>query len=100
VQFTPLGSQASLQFGSGPTSMKNGPLQGLILVVDDIAAARDDLIGRGVEVSEISHAEPGKGPVPGLDPERKSYASRASFADPDGNTWVLQEVNERIPGRV
>jgi catechol 2,3-dioxygenase-like lactoylglutathione lyase family enzyme len=100
VQFTPLGSQASIQFGSGPASTNDGPLRGLILVVDDIEAARDDLINRGVEVSEITHAEPGKGPVPGLDPQRKSYSSRAAFADPDGNTWVLQEVNERIPGRV
>ena len=100
VQFTPLGSQASIQFGSGPTAMKNGPLQGLLLIVDDIEAAREDLIGRGVEVSEIWHSEPGKGAVPGLDPKRQSYSSRATFADPDGNTWVLQEVTDRIPGRV
>jgi catechol 2,3-dioxygenase-like lactoylglutathione lyase family enzyme len=100
VQFTPPGSPASIQFGAGPTAMNSGPLQGLFLVVDDIEAAREDLIGRGVEVSEISHAEPGKGLVPGLDPERRSYASRATFADPDGNTWILQEITERIPGRV
>ena len=80
--------------------MEPGSLQGLILVVDDIEAARKDLISRGVEVSEISHFEPGKGPVAGLDPQRRSYANRATFADPDGNTWVLQEVTDRLPGRV
>jgi len=100
VQLTPPGSQASIQFAEGPMAFKSGPLEGLFLVVDDLAAAREDLISRGAEVSEIWHAEPGKGPVPGLDPDRRSYASRASFADPDGNTWVLQEVTERIPGRV
>jgi catechol 2,3-dioxygenase-like lactoylglutathione lyase family enzyme len=100
VQFTPLGSQASIQFASGPTAPTHGPLQNLLLIADDIEAARDDLIARGVKVGEIFHTEPGKGPVPGLDPERKSYASRAAFADPDGNTWVLQEITERIPGRV
>jgi catechol 2,3-dioxygenase-like lactoylglutathione lyase family enzyme len=100
VQVTPTGSQASIHFAKGPTAMSNGPLQGLILVVDDIEAARDDLIGRGVEVGEIWHLEPGKGPVEGPDPQRRSYASRASFADPDGNTWDLQEITERIPGRV
>jgi catechol 2,3-dioxygenase-like lactoylglutathione lyase family enzyme len=102
VQFTPPGSPASIQFGHGTTTMTpgSGALQGLILVVDDIGVARDDLIGRGVEVSEIWHAEPGKGRVPGLDPQRRSYSSRASFADPDGNQWQLQEITERLPGRV
>ena len=100
VQFTPLGSQASIQFASGPIAPTHGPLQNLLLVVDDIEAARDDLIARGVQVGEIFHTVPGKGPVPGRDPERKSYTSRAAFADPDGNTWVLQEITERIPGRV
>ena len=100
VQFTPPGSQASIQFGQGTTTMEPGSLQGLILVVDDLEAARADLIGRGVDVSAIWHLEPGKGPVAGLDPERRSYFSRATFADPDGNTWDLQEVTERLPGRV
>src|SRR3954464_14918617 len=100
VPFTPPGSGASIQFGSGATTMTQGSLQGLFLVVDDIVAARDDLISRGVEVGEIWHLEPGKGRVSGLDPERRSYFSRASFADPDGNTWVLQEITERLPGRV
>ena len=99
VQLTPPGSQASIQFGQGATTM-SGPLQGLFLVVDDIVAVREDLIGRGVEVSEIWHIEPGQGRMPGLDPQRRSYFSRASFADPDGNTWVLQEITERLPGRV
>jgi catechol 2,3-dioxygenase-like lactoylglutathione lyase family enzyme len=100
VQFTPPGSEASIQFGSGPDTTEPAPLHGLILVVDDIVAAREELIGRGVEVSEIFHLEVGKGILPGLDPERRSYASRASFADPDGNTWDMQEITERLPGRV
>jgi len=100
VQFTPPGSQASIQFGEGTTTMEPGSLQGLLLVVDDIVAAREDLIARGAEVSGIWHAEPGTGRVEGLDPQRRSYSSRATFADPDGNTWVLQEVTERLPGRV
>src|SRR4051794_17511785 len=98
VQFTPPGSQASIQFGEG-TPTTSGPLQSLLLVVDDIEATRDDLIARGAEVEVIWHAEPGKGRVPGRDPERRSYSSRASFADPDGNRWVLQEGTERLPGR-
>jgi len=100
VQFTPPGSQASIQFGQGTTTMKPGSLQGLFLVVDDIATARADLVGRGVEVSDIWHIEPGKGRVPGLDPARRSYFSRANFSDPDGNVWQLQEITERLPGRV
>ena len=99
VQLTPPGSQASIQFGQGATTM-SGPLQGLFLVVDDIVAVREDLIGRGVEVSEIWHIEPGKGRVAGVDPQRRSYFSRATFADPDGNTWILQEITERLPGRL
>ena len=99
VQFTPPGSPASIQFGSGSTTMTE-PHQGLLLVVDDIEAARDDLVSRGVDVGEIWHLEPGKGPVPGRDPERRSYFTRAVFADPDGNQWQLQEVTERLPGRV
>jgi catechol 2,3-dioxygenase-like lactoylglutathione lyase family enzyme len=99
VQITPPGSPTSIQFGQGTTTMTE-PLQGMFLVVDDIEAARDDLISRGVEVSEIWHLEPGEGRVAGLDPQRRSYFSRATFADPDGNTWVLQEITERLPGRV
>ena len=99
VQFTPPGSPASIQFGQNTTTMTE-PHQGIFLVVDDIEAARDDLVSRGVDVSEIWHLEPGKGPVAGLDPQRRSYFNRATFADPDGNTWVLQEITERLPGRV
>ena len=99
IQFTPPGSPASIQFGSGSTTMTE-PHQGLLLVVDDIEATRDDLISRGIDVGEIWHLEPGKGPVPGRDPERRSYLTRAVFADPDGNQWQLQEVGERLPGRV
>ena len=100
VQLTPPGSPASIQFGEGPRAMMREPHQGLLLAVDDIEAARDELIGRGVEVSEIWHDVPGEGHRPGIDPERRSYLSRASFADPDGNTWQLQEITERLPGRV
>jgi catechol 2,3-dioxygenase-like lactoylglutathione lyase family enzyme len=100
VQFTPPGSAASIQFGENTNSMQPGSLEGLFLVVDDIEAARAELIERGADVGEIWHVEPGTGPVPGLDPERRSYFSRASFADPDGNRWVLQEITERLPGRV
>jgi catechol 2,3-dioxygenase-like lactoylglutathione lyase family enzyme len=100
VQMTPPGSPASIQFGQNTNAMEPGSLEGLFLVVDDIEAVREELIERGVEVDEIWHTQPGKGPVAGLDPERRSYLSRASFADPDGNRWVLQEITERLPGRV
>ena len=96
VQFTPPGSPASIQFGpAGPA-----PLQRLLLVVDDIEAARAELVARGIDVGEIWHAVPGQPPEPGRDPEGRSYSSQAAFSDPDGNHWVLQEVTERIPGRV
>jgi catechol 2,3-dioxygenase-like lactoylglutathione lyase family enzyme len=100
VQITPPGSPTSIQFGENTNSMKPGSLEGLFLVVDDIEAARAELIERGADVGEIWHLEPGNGPVPGLDPQRRSYFSRAYFADPDGNRWVLQEITERLPGRV
>jgi catechol 2,3-dioxygenase-like lactoylglutathione lyase family enzyme len=96
VQLTPPGSPASIQFAS-PSF--DGPLQNLYLVVDDIVAARDELVSRGVEVSDYFHLVIGEGNVPGLDPERGTYASRATFADPDGNTWLVQEIKERLPGR-
>jgi catechol 2,3-dioxygenase-like lactoylglutathione lyase family enzyme len=100
VQMTPPGSPASIQFGTGPSNMQPGTLDGMILVVEDIVKAREDLVSRGAAVTPIWHAEPGKGQVEGLDPGRTSYANRASFPDPDGNTWQLQEVTERLPGRV
>src|SRR5262245_5268845 len=96
VQFTPPGSPASIQFGpAGPA-----PLQRLLLVVDDIVAARSELVDRGIDVGEIWHGAPGQQPQPGRDPEGRSYVSQATFSDPDGNRWVLQEVTTRIPGRV
>jgi catechol 2,3-dioxygenase-like lactoylglutathione lyase family enzyme len=100
VQFTPPGSPASIHFGQGTTTMEPGSLEGMILVVEDIETARDELISRGADVSEIWHPDPEQGRAPGLDPERRSYASRATFADPDGNVWQLQEITERLPGRV
>jgi hypothetical protein len=99
VQFTPPGSPASIQFGEGTTTMTE-PLQRLLLTVDDIDAARENLIARGVDVSEIRHTVPGQAPAAGVHPQRQSYASWASFADPDGNQWLLQEVTVRLPGRV
>ena len=101
VQFTPPGSPASIHFGKGVTPAAPGSASGLFLVVSDIEAARAELVGRGVDVSEIFHvAGPGHPPIPGPDPERRSYFSYATFKDPDGNTWLLQEVTERFPGRV
>ena len=96
VQFTPPGSPASIQFAPAGADR----LQRLLLIVDDIEAARAELLDRGIEVSEIFHALPGQAPQPGRDPDGRSYVSHAGFSDPDGNQWVLQEVTERIPGRV
>jgi catechol 2,3-dioxygenase-like lactoylglutathione lyase family enzyme len=101
VQFTPPGSPASIHFGRGVTSAVPGSASGLYLVVSDIEAARAELIGRGVDVDEIFHVEgPGKPAVKGRDPERRSYFSHAKFKDPDGNSWLLQEVTTRFAGRV
>jgi catechol 2,3-dioxygenase-like lactoylglutathione lyase family enzyme len=101
VQFTPPGSPSSIHFGKGVTSAEPGSANGLYLVVSDIEAARADLIRRGVEVTEVFHrAGPGRPPVNGPHPERRSYSSFASFRDPDGNTWLLQEITMRLPGRV
>jgi catechol 2,3-dioxygenase-like lactoylglutathione lyase family enzyme len=101
VQFTPPGSPSSIHFGKGITSATPGSARGLYLVVTDIVAARAELIAHGVEVSEIFHrAGPGKPAIPGLDPERRSYSSFATFSDPDGNEWLLQEVTTRFPGRI
>jgi len=99
VQFTPPGSGCSIGFGKGLTTMKPGSVQRMELAVHDVVAAREDLISRGVEVDEIYHSAPGEEPGPGPHPERKSYASYASFSDPDGNSWLMQEVSERLPGR-
>jgi catechol 2,3-dioxygenase-like lactoylglutathione lyase family enzyme len=99
VQLTPPGSAASIQFGKGLTSAVPGAVENLFLVVLDIEAARADLVRRGVTVSEIFHKTPGSPPLPGPDPDRKSYSSFATFSDPDGNGWLLQEIKTRLPGR-
>ena len=91
VQLTPPGSACSVTIGVGITSSEPGSYRGMHLVVEDIDAARAELVGRGVEVSEIRHMTP-QGWEPGPDPGHAEYASFADFADPDGNTWVLQEV--------
>ena len=98
VQFTPHGSACSVQFGRTLTSAAPGSGKGY-LVVSDLAATRTALVGAGVDVSEIFHIGP-DGPVSGPDPEHRSYFSRATFADPDGNEWLLQEITTRLPGRV
>jgi hypothetical protein len=102
VQFTPPGSPASIRFGLGLTTLPSGSMQDLFLVVDDIDAARDELISHGVDVSEVWHGRRGPdttGRIPGPDPDRGTYRSYASFADPDGNGWLLQEVTQLAPGR-
>ena len=101
VQFTPPGSPCSIHFGTGVTPSAPGSARGLYLVVSDIEAARAELISRGADVSEILHrGSPGTPPLSGRDPERRSYVSFATFSDPDGNSWLLQEVTVRLPGRV
>jgi catechol 2,3-dioxygenase-like lactoylglutathione lyase family enzyme len=97
VQLTPPRSECSIAFGKGVTAAPPGSAQRLELVVSDIDAARAELVGRGVEVSELFHLD--GGPKPGPDPERRSYQTYASFTDPDGNGWLLQEIKERLPGR-
>ena len=112
IQFTPPGSGCAVIFGKNVTAAAPGSAQGLYLIVSDIQAARDELLGRGVEISGVFHDagdvhagtdEPylfGRVRVSGLDPEHRSYRSFASFSDPDGNGWLLQEVTARLPGRV
>ena len=106
IQFTPPGSEASIILGTGITNAAPGSVQKLHLVVTDIVAAREDLVGRGVDVSEIFHDATGifhhaglEERVSGLAPERSSYGSFAEFSDPDGNGWVLQEITQKAPGR-
>ena len=105
VQMTPPGSPCSVMFGKGFTTAVPGSVQGTFLVVDDIVAARAELIGHGVEVSEVFHFEGPlravgtTGRVPGKDPQGNTYRSWASFSDPDGNGWLVQEVTTRLPGR-
>jgi catechol 2,3-dioxygenase-like lactoylglutathione lyase family enzyme len=112
MQYTPPGSGCSVIFGKNVTAAEPGSAQGLYLIVSDIETARNELVDRGVEVSEIFHDagdvhagthEPylfGRRRVSGLDPEHRSYRSFASFSDPDGNGWLLQEITTRLPGRV
>jgi len=106
VQVTPTGSECSIIFGKGLSSAEPGSFEGLHLVVFDIEAARADLVGRGIDVTELFHDARGvfhhagtEGRVMGADPERTDYGSFASFSDPDGNGWVLQEITQRLPGR-
>jgi catechol 2,3-dioxygenase-like lactoylglutathione lyase family enzyme len=94
VQFTPPHSECSIQFGKGGTTAEPGSAQAMILVCEDIEAARDDLMSRGVDVSEVQEARP-----PGFEEGGRSYFARATFSDPDGNRWVLQEITTRLPGR-
>ncbi|UUN25487.1 VOC family protein [Streptomyces sp. FIT100] len=116
VHFTPPGSECSIIFGQGLTSAAPGSVQGLYLIVTDIEQARAELVGRGIEVSEafhdggglfyhgheagdLTHGAEGQERVAGPHPDRASYGSYATFSDPDGNGWVLQEVTQRAPGR-
>jgi catechol 2,3-dioxygenase-like lactoylglutathione lyase family enzyme len=101
VQFTPPGSPTSIHFGKGVTSAAPGSTQRLYLVVSDVEAARAELIAGGAAVGEVFHRTAIGGPnASGLDPQRRSYNSFATFEDPDGNSWLLQEVTTRLPGRV
>jgi catechol 2,3-dioxygenase-like lactoylglutathione lyase family enzyme len=101
VQFTPPGSAASITFGIGLTTAVPGSAEAG-LIVSDIEAAHDELVGRGIEVSKIWHGPPfpAEARQPGPDPERASYGSFFSFTDPDANTWLVQEVTTRLPGRI
>ncbi len=107
VQFTPLGSGCSIQFGAKMTAATPGSAQGLYLIVSDIVTARRDLLARGVEISEVFHSgapvaqfqNDGSGRIGGPEPEHTSYGSFATFRDPDGNGWLFQEVRARLPGR-
>jgi len=107
VQFTPPGSNCSVQFGTKITTAAPGSAQGLYLTVSDVEAARKELSSRGIEVSEVFHtSRPGaqfrpnsNGRVSGLAPDHRSYFSFATFNDPDGNTWLVQEITTRLPGR-
>jgi catechol 2,3-dioxygenase-like lactoylglutathione lyase family enzyme len=112
IQFTPPGSACSVIFGKNVTAAIPGSAQGLYLIVSDVEAARKELLGRGVAISEVFHDaagiyagpdEPylfGRNRVRGPDPKRSSYRSFASFNDPDGNGWLFQELTQRVPGRV
>lgn len=100
VQFTPPGSETSIHIGKGITAAAPGSVRNAYLVVSDIKKARADLLGRGINVSEVFHYDGLLGPrASGPDPKHGTYASFASFEDPDGNSWLLQEITTRLPGR-
>jgi catechol 2,3-dioxygenase-like lactoylglutathione lyase family enzyme len=99
VQFTPPGSGCSVQFGGNRTTAAPGSAQGLWLIVSDLQAALDQMAAAGIKVNEVYHIG-ANGKASGLHPERASYRSYALFQDPDGNHWVLQEITERLPGRI
>lgn len=98
-QFTPRGSACSLQFGQNLTSAAPGSVQRTYLIVSDIESVRDTLVAAGIDVGEIFHLGP-SGALPGPDPAHGTYRSFATFSDPDGNSWLLQEITNRLPGRV
>ena len=101
VQFTPPGSPCSIHFGKGLTSAPPGSAKVLYLIVSDIEAAHAELVARGVAASEVFHRNgPGQPAVSGRHPEGQSYSSFVTFSDPDGNGWLLQEITQRLPGRV
>ena len=112
IQFTPPGSGCSVIFGKNVTAAAPGSARGLYLIVSDIEAARKELLGRGIEISEVFHDSAGRYTgtdepylfgrlrVGGPDPEHRSYRSFASFSDPDGNGWLFQEITTRLPGRI
>ncbi|MFD8499084.1 VOC family protein [Amycolatopsis sp. NPDC059657] len=99
VQLTPPGSPTSIHLGTGITTAEPGSTQNLYLVVADIEKATAELTEHGVTVSDIYHRDATGANAPGPDPERRSYNSFAKFSDPDGNSWLLQEITERLPGR-
>jgi len=105
VQFTPPGSACSIQFGTNVASATPGSAESLYLIVSDVEATREDLLARGVEVSEVFHESAlgarfhEAGRVSGPAPDRSTYGSFATFSDPDGNGWLLQEITNRLPGR-
>ena len=98
-QFTPHGSACSIQFGQNLTSASPGSVQRTYLIVSDIEHARNELIDAGIEVSELFHLG-ATGFAPGPDPEHGTYRTLATFSDPDGNSWLLQEITTRLPGRI
>ncbi|MET0935181.1 MAG: VOC family protein [Luteibacter sp.] len=107
IQYTPPGSGCSLMFGDKMTTAEPGSVQGLHLVVSDIVRTREELVRRGIDASDVFHDRhgvfhhaAGENRITGASPERKSYGSFLSFNDPDGNEWIVQEVTERLPGRV